>query len=231
MALAKRWNQDGKVIVLSETCDTPITFMGEMSGVCYNSDITDHEKNHKRGLDCLTSQHMRVAEYPQIYMILNGWSAKVIRELYTHQIGITKLQSSTRYINYSDFDYVTPPSVEENKVAKEIYDNAMKSAAAAMRNLMTIGIPKEDFTGLLPLNYETKVVVRMGLREFINICEQRLCARAYHEMRDLVNEMINSLSVYSDEWKELVNLKVFAPKCERLGYCPEKNSCGRVANK
>ena len=69
--MALRWNQEGKVVILSETCDEPLTFCGSLAGICWGSDASDHEKNFKRGVDCLTSGHMRVLEYPQIYMILD----------------------------------------------------------------------------------------------------------------------------------------------------------------
>lgn len=230
--IAKRFNQNGKVIILSETTDEPITLMGEMAGICYNSDTTNHEKNYKRGLDCLRSGHGRVLEYPQIYMIIDGYSAKVLRELYTHIISVTRLQASTRYINYSNFDFVVPLSIENNEDALKIYNNTMQQIANGMKELEQLGIPKEDFSGLLPMNYKSKMVWRVGLRELINISEQRLCNRAYHEIRDLMKDIFESLSIYSDEWKYLVEEeKVFVPKCEKLGWCPEKYSCGRMGKK
>jgi thymidylate synthase (FAD) len=71
----------------------------------------------------------------------------------------------------------------------------------------------------------------MGLRELINMSEQRMCLRAYHEFRDLMKEILNALAIYSDEWKFLVEEeKVFQPKCYKLGRCPEKKSCGRFSN-
>ena len=39
----------------------------------------------------------------------------------------------------------------------------------------------------------------------------------------------NKLVNYSDEWATLVEM-CFHPKCEELGYCPEKKSCGRMSN-
>ena len=41
----------GQVIILGETTKNPITLMGSRAGICWGSDITDHEKNYKRGLD------------------------------------------------------------------------------------------------------------------------------------------------------------------------------------
>jgi thymidylate synthase (FAD) len=231
--LAQRWNmKNRRVIILSETTDEPLTFSGMMCGVCWGGDVSDHEKNFKRGLDCLKSGHGRVLEFPQIYMILDGWSAKVIREFYTHIIDVTRLQESTRYVNYENFKYITPPTIASNSPALAIYDKAIKNIQEAMTELDKLGIPKEDYSGLLPLNYETKIVCRIGLRELINMSEQRMCSRAYHEYRDLMKEIIEALSIYSDEWKYLIEEEdIFAPKCKKLNYCPERYGCGRYPKK
>ena len=42
-------------------------------------------------------------------------------------------------------------------------------------------VPKEDLAMLLPLGMETKIVVKMNLRTFVDMCSQRLCVRAYWE--------------------------------------------------
>ena len=89
----------GKITILEETTKNPITLMGKRAGVCWGADITDDAKNYKRGLDCLVSGHGRVMEYVNVEMVLDGYSARVIREWYTHLGGApTRLQASTRYI-------------------------------------------------------------------------------------------------------------------------------------
>ena len=35
MSLAKRWNQQGKVIIMSETTDEPVKMIGAMAGICW----------------------------------------------------------------------------------------------------------------------------------------------------------------------------------------------------
>jgi len=37
-----------------------------MAGVCYGTDVSDDEKNYKRGIDCLKSQHGRTWEFPTV---------------------------------------------------------------------------------------------------------------------------------------------------------------------
>ena len=78
----------GKVIVQDFTCKEPITMIGTEAGVCWGADISDQKKNYRRGIDCLESEHGRTFEFPDAYMILDGYSARVIREWYTHIGGV-----------------------------------------------------------------------------------------------------------------------------------------------
>ena len=85
------------VIVLEETTTNPLQLIGKCSGLCYGSDISNVDKNYKRGLECLKNNHGRTLEFPQVYLLLKGYSARCIRELYTHIGGMpTRLQASTR---------------------------------------------------------------------------------------------------------------------------------------
>lgn len=222
----------GKIIIQPETTMDPISLIGREAGVCWGADITDQEKNYKRGLDCLTSGHGRTWEYPQVYMVLDGYSARVIRELYTHiGGGPTRLQASTRYINYQQgFPYVTPPRIAEHEQGAEIYKEAMDNILASLEKLEQLGLPKEDINMLLPLGMETKVVLRTNLRNLIDMSHQRLCTRAYWEYRQLMQDMMKELVAYSDEWKYLVE-NYFMPKCEVTGFCTEARSCGRKPKK
>ena len=109
----------GTITLLPETTKNPITLIGRRAGVCWGADVSDDTKNYKRGMDCIESGHGRTLEFPTVEMILDGYSARVIREWYTHIGGApTRLQASTRYINYGEFEYVTPESVKGNAKAE-----------------------------------------------------------------------------------------------------------------
>lgn len=217
------------VIIMTDTTDIPITMIGEYAGECWGKDTTDHEKNYSRGIDCIKCNHGRTLEFPQVYMKISGYSARVIRELYTHIGGApTRLQASTRYIDYNDFQYITPQTL--SGAAKERYQKAMKDISDAIVDLReNYGVKKEDAAMLLPLGMESTIVIRTNLRNLIDMSHQRLCTRAYWEFRKLMKDMIDALAFYSDEWKFLIEeFNIFRPKCEILGYCPEKNGCGRI---
>ena len=84
------------ITILPETTKNPITLIGHRAGVCWGADVTDDKKNYKRGLDCIKANHGRALEYVNIETIIDGYSARVIRELYTHIGGApTRLQAST----------------------------------------------------------------------------------------------------------------------------------------
>lgn len=216
----------GKVIILSETTKNPISLMGKMSGICYGANVEDELKNYNRGMDCLQSNHGRVLEYPQVYFKLEGYSARVIREFYTHIGGApTRLQESTRYINYqSGFNFIVPDTILENPRALDLYNWEMDNILYTLRELEKLGIPKEDSANLLPLGMTSDIVVRTNARNLIDMSRQRECQRAYWEFRELFNDLKISLSNYSEQWKYIAD-NHFMPKCKALGYCPEKKSC------
>lgn len=216
----------GKVTILPETTKDPISLMGRRAGICWGADITDSDKNYKRGMDCLESGHGRVMEFVNIETFIEGYSARVIREWYTHIGGSpTRLQSSTRYINYEDFDYVIPNSIQSNKNNEEKYKLTMELIKNIIHSLEDKGLPREDIANLLPLGMTTNIVDKRNVRNVMDMSRQRMCNRAYWEYRKLFRDYINALSEYSDEWETLIQL-VIKPKCEVLGHCPEKHGCG-----
>ena len=221
----------GTVIIKDDTTKHPITMIGKYAGACWGANTNNNEKNYKRGLDCLESGHGRTWEFPDIYMELDGYSARVIREWYTHIGGMaTRLQASTRYIDYKNFEYVTPHSIENNEAAKAVYDSAMKMTALNLQVLKGLNVPKEDIAMLLPLGMTTKVVCKHNFRNIADMSHQRMCTRAYWEYRELFNDLRKALSEYSEEWKYLVD-NYLVPKCEVCGFCTEKKSCGRKPRK
>ena len=89
-------------------------------GVCWNADLTDKEKNIKRGISCIKSVHGRVMEWINIEFIIEDVSARCIRELGRHCVGTSYLQSSTRYVSEENgFNFYIPPKIEKPVIVKE----------------------------------------------------------------------------------------------------------------
>lgn len=221
-----------KVIIQKETTKNPITLIGKEAGICYGTDTTDDEKNYKRGLQCIKDGHGRTLEFPQVYMILDGYSARFGRQFYTHIGGSpTRLQASTRYIDYTKrFDYVLPEPLLKNKEAEIAYKKTMRMIQESVEELIESGVDKEDAQMLLPLGMSTKIVCRTNARNLMDMSKHRLCNRAYWEYRKFMRDLITALSNYSEEWATLCKM-CFKSICDDIGYCPEKNSCGRKSKK
>ena len=216
---------------------TPLYDIGLNAGYCWHSPVDNAEKNIKRAKSCILSGHGRVMEYPDVTIVIKGYSARCIRELYTHVIGTTRLQASTRYVDCNKFEFYTPPTltgeegVDENKKkAAEEYARAMETIRTSYKTLLECGISKEDAANLLPLGMHTEVVLKINVRALEHFMNMRLCTRAYKEIRALAKEIKETLANYSDEWKWIADT-LFVPNCEKYGYCTEEHCCGRRPKK
>ena len=100
----------------------------------------------------------------------------------------------------------------------------------ALTALDAFGVPREDTALLLPLGMTTRIVCKHNARNLMDMSHQRMCSRAYHEYRKLFDDVCNALRAYSEEWAYLVD-HYFMPKCEYMGFCREKKSCGKMPHK
>ncbi len=214
----------GTIKILPETTKNPISLMGSRAGYCWGADISDSDKNYKRGIECIKSGHGRVLEFVDIHSVIKNYSARVIREWYTHIGGSpTRLQASTRYIDYRNFDYVIPKSVK-TKEQRRIYCEAITEARVAMQKLVNSGVSPEDSALLLPLGMKTTIVDKRNVRNVMDMSRQRLCKRANWEYREMLQEYLAQLANYSEEWATLIHM-VMMSKCDYLGRCTESKSC------
>lgn len=225
----------GKVTIMPWTTKEPITMIGICAAVCVGADTSDAAKNYQRGWDCITSGHGRTMEFPDVYMTLEGYSARVMREWYTH-IGClpTRLQASTRYIDYGEFEYIVPKSIKDNPVALKEYECCMCNIRDVAQFLeYECKIPREDVANLFPLGMKSVMIDKRNLRNLIDMSHSRKCTRAMWEFREMFTDVENALIEYgadSGEWETIVRTQ-FVPKCELTGYCNEKKGCGRKPKK
>ena len=213
------------MIKLINCTSNPITTIGRCVGGCYGSDTSDEKKNYKRGLNCIKDGHGRVLEYADVTLEIDGYSIKVIRELYCHIIGVTRTQESTRYVNMAERGNVIPPSIKADERALKLFEMHQQRTELAYNDLLMLGIPKEDASCILPLSTKTKVCLKINARALLNMAQVRMCTRAYWEFRALMAELKEVIGNLDDEWKLIADM--MQPKCEVLGYCTESKGCGR----
>lgn len=214
--------------------ENPLQHIGVVAGTCWNAPTDDVEKNIKRAKSCIISGHGRVMEYVDVELVLSGLSARCFRELYTHIAGVSRLQSSTRYVSEENgFDYYIPPKIENDLGNRTMYEVGMNHIQETYNNLLHNEVTKEDAANLLPLGMMSKMVWKINLRSLVNFMNRRLCSRALKEIRDFANELKKMLASRNDEWKWIAD-SLFVPSCEiykyrnpNLVFCPEQQCCGR----
>lgn len=65
------------MITISEyTTKTPMRMIGEFAGFCWGANTKDNEKNVKRAIDCIMSEHGRTEEFPDLYLIIDQVDSK-----------------------------------------------------------------------------------------------------------------------------------------------------------
>lgn len=203
--------------------ESPLNHIGKVAGICYNSCITDSDKNVKRAKNSIISGHGKIMDFIDIEFVITGLSARTMRQLGRYQIGFTYLQESTRYVEYGNFEYYELKN--PNKKVKDTYFFAMDTAKGVYQNLIKNGVNKEDAANVLPLGMNTKVVAKASLRMLIHMMEERLCTRAYKEFQEFCLILKQKLEEVSEEWKWISD-NYFHSKCVRMGYCTELDCCG-----
>lgn len=218
-------------IKIIDITKNPLQRIGEVASTCWNSEPQMVEQKKKIAIECIDSGHHRVLEYVDMTISIEDYSARMVRELYTHHVGVSRLQESTRYVNCGYFDFYIPDSIKNNEQALSTYIVTMEEIKSAYQFLeYNCKIPKQDIANILPLGMHTKVILKINLRALLHMAELRMCNRALKEYRDFMQELKNILIEVDDEWR-LLAYHYMQPKCEIMGYCNEKNSCGQMGKK
>ncbi len=211
-------------VKLTRITENPILAIEEAASNCYNSEVTGDGKIMKH---CIKSGHTSVTEFCDFTFHIEGVSRALSHQLVRHRLA-SYAQRSQRYCSEGGFKYVTPKSIKDNPAADTIYEQLMNNLRFNYDLLQQLGIPNEDARMILPNACETQIEVKMNLRALMNFMNERLCACAQWEIRELARLMKKAII---EQVPELEHYLV--PKCEKngkeFGACNESKSrsCGR----
>lgn len=210
-------------IKILDYTERPLTTIGEYASICYDTKLKDEKHASRIAKHCITSGHGRNLEFATVTLQITC-SARCAREWYTHIGGSpTRVQASTRYIDYDNFDFYVPEDIPED--AKMCIKDCMKKIMKSYEALGTYGVSNDIKGYILPLNMMTTFVWKGNIRTLENMFHQRLCTRALAEYTTLIEDLKEDLMNINEEWHWLGE-ELFKPKCYKLGYCPEnKPSC------
>ncbi|MBQ7150703.1 MAG: FAD-dependent thymidylate synthase [Synergistaceae bacterium] len=216
------------VFLLAHTPE-PDALVAAAAKICYR-DITagellkGEEKNLSRELiaDLFKSGHLSTFEHVSFTFAIDGLSRVASHQLVRHRLASFS-QQSQRYVKmkYDPEAVIIPDAIKNNPEAEKIFTEAVKKSQEAYKNLIELGIAKEDARFILPHGHSTRLVLTMNARELHHFFSLRLCRRAQWEIHELARQM---LALCRE--KAPVLFEKAGPACI-FGKCNEARSCGR----
>lgn len=241
-----------KVILLAHTPE-PEKIIASAAKLCYSSsgidDLMDNLTPEKSAsfVEMLSGLgHESPIEHASFTFGIEGVSRSLLAQITRHRIASFSVQSQ-RYVKNTNFTFVTPPEIEKDKKAHEIFLKSMDDAIKAYNDIADIleskyvaeNIKKgmsekaaktaaekkaiEDARFVLPNAAETKMVVTMNARSLYNFFELRCCNRAQWEIKAVADEMLRLCCEAAPTL-----FKNAGPSCTVKACSEGKMSCGRA---
>ena len=224
-------------VVLLEHTPNPENVVAMAAKLCYSpSDVEGLRgkilaKDQKTFVEKLVSiGHMSPIEHVSFTFGIEGISRACSHQLVRHRVA-SYSQQSQRYVRETEFDYVVPPTIKNDRKLMSSFQRHMKQAQKAYDEMIK-GLAEHGITGenasqdarfLLPNAAETKIVVTMNARELLHFFRVRCCNRAQWEIREMATQMLREAKKVAP-----VLFKGAGPGCLK-GKCPEgKMTCGKA---
>ncbi len=170
----------------------------------------------------IASGHLSTLEHASFTFAVDGISRAASHQLVRHRLA-SYTQQSQRYVSFKSFSelrYVTPATIVV-KGFKGRFDETVRAMHDLYRQMIESGVPAEDARFILPNAVETRLVMTMNARELMHVCSLRLCQRAQWEIQELFAKVKEEVAKVAPRIAA-----EFKPKCYRMGYCDERESCG-----
>jgi thymidylate synthase (FAD) len=234
-----------KVVLLRHTPD-PDTTVALSARLCYSPvGVAElQEKMSDEDAARLVRMLVRMGHFSPIEHVTFTFAIEGVSSVLTHQLVRHRIasysQKSQRYVNETQFEYVTPPVIKEDESLTNQFDDAMKTIQATYDELRDALIKKyksegmdekdarkkanEDARFVLPNACTTSIIVTMNIRSLFNFFKHRCCNRAQWEIRAVAKEM------YKYCFATAPNIFKYAgPACYTTGSCSEgKMTCGKA---
>lgn len=163
--------------------------------VCYQSEPKEDYKTGTMIKSLIKNGHLSVIEHGSATFLISE-----ISRACSHQWVRSRLasfsQSSQRYVNESQFEYVIPPSIQ--KLGQEEvnnYQNQMVQIQDMYNYWKSKGIKNEDSRMVLPNACTTQISTTANFREWRHIIETRSDSHAQWEIRALSNQILTQLYI------------------------------------
>ncbi len=189
--------------------------------------------------------HQSPVEHVSFTFGIEGVSRALLAQITRHRIASFSVQSQ-RYVDKSNFEYITPPEVADIPEALEEFERAMREDAEHYERLKAIltkahkerfvaegnsekeaqakaeKMANEDARFVLPNACDTRIIMTMNARSLYNFFRLRCCNRAQWEIRELATLMLEKVKEAAP-----ILFRYAGPAC-LTGKCSEGSySCGK----
>lgn len=168
-------------VTLLQATPNPIETISAIASICYDS-----KPSNPLGLvkHLYRNGHHSVFEHIYFTFKIEGISRACSHQLVRHR-HCSFTQRSQRYCSEDGFEFITPPTIDIDEFGED-----MEDIGHWYKDYHDNGVPNEDARYILPNACATDLYLSCNLRELIHIANERLCARAQWEIRELVQEII-----------------------------------------
>jgi thymidylate synthase (FAD) len=136
--------------------------------------------------------HTSVLEHAKATFRIRGGSRAFTHQLVRHRL-CAFTQQSQRYVNESNFNYITPKSIENNEAANQIFKAFVHQCRHLYKTLQSLGIKNEDARFVLPNAIESVIVITTNFRQWRHIINLRGSKHAQWEIRNVTIAILQML--------------------------------------
>jgi thymidylate synthase (FAD) len=155
-------------------------------GLCYaKGDYSDCEKRDNRITKvALKHKHSSVLEFATFTFDISA-STKVLLEMTRHRMASYACQSSRYTLNKTDIVF--------EPTGHEVVDNMLNHWKALIMSQVENGVSNEITSLMLPQAFQYNWTVQFNARSLKNFLELRMASSAHYHIRDVANEMFDSI--------------------------------------
>lgn len=177
--------------------DTIINTLANAARTCYaNPDNPSLEQNKKLLSKIHNLNHMSVFEHAYLQFKITcdrGTSHQLVR----HRIGVSFLQESTRYTNYSkkNISFITPYWWNSHPELQPTFISQCTSAYNTYLQLLH-SLPPQAARNILPIALATTIFLTSNLRELLHIISLRSHTTAHPDIQHIMSLILNQLQIH-----------------------------------
>lgn len=152
-----------------------------------NKQIELEEDNEKLVKKLIRRGHFACLEFADAMFEIKG-SRSMLAQITRHRM-FSYMVKSQRYVSEKDFQAICPISINRIGNAYDIYEQTIQCIERSYKDLIDLGIPKEDARFILPNACETHLVMKGNFRSWIEFFTLRCDKHAQWEIRSIAEEM------------------------------------------